>query len=490
MNKQEILEHVSRTIDEGPFKASWDSLEHYQPPAWYMDAKFGIFIHWGVYSVPAFGNEWYPRNMYSRGSPEYLHHLEHYGKQSEFGYKDFIPMFKGERFDAEEWASLFKKAGAKYVVPVGEHHDGFQMYDSDLSAWNACRMGPKRDVLGELSRAVRESGMVFGASSHRAEHWWYFNEGRKIDSDVNDPRFADFYGPAHDGPGAGFNFENYCTNPPGTAYLEDWLARTCELIEKYRPQVLYFDWWIMNLAFKPYLKKLAAFYYNSGLKWDRGVAINAKFDAFPVGAAVFDLERGQLANLRPLFWQTDTAVANNSWGYTEGNEYKTPEDIVCNLVDIVSKNGTLLLNIGPKSDGSIPDKDREILLAIGQWLGKNGEAIYGTRYFSCFGEGPTEVVDGSFNDISRKAFTSEDIRFTVKPGALYAVVMKRPEGGRVLIKTLAPGSGHTIGAIRSVSVLEDGAPCEYERTQNGLLVHTPKVSSSAFPVVLKILHED
>src|SRR5256714_11203858 len=189
MDLAEAKKAIQQVIASGPFDKNWASLKAYKVPEWYQNAKFGIFIHWGVYSVPAFGNEWYPRNMYVRGTPEFEHHLKTYGPHNKFGYKDFIPMFTAERFDPDAWAELFRHAGARYVVPVAEHHDGFAMYDSAITRWNAARMGPKRDVIGELARAVRERGMTFGVSSHRAEHWWYMNGGAEFDSDVKDSRF-------------------------------------------------------------------------------------------------------------------------------------------------------------------------------------------------------------------------------------------------------------------------------------------------------------
>ena len=196
MKKEEYLSLIDEVIAQGPYTDTWDSLCEHPTPKWYARDKFGIFIHWGVYSVPAFGNEWYPRNMYVKGSKENLHHIEKYGTLDKFGYKDFIPQFKAEKFDPKEWAALFKEAGAKFVVPVAEHHDGFQMYASDLCRWNAAEMGPKRDILGELKTEVEKEGMVLGASSHRAEHYWFFNGGRQIpEADVNDPEYADLYGP-------------------------------------------------------------------------------------------------------------------------------------------------------------------------------------------------------------------------------------------------------------------------------------------------------
>jgi Alpha-L-fucosidase len=253
---------VEDVISSGPFEGTWESLQSYSAPEWYEDCKFGIFIHWGPYAVPAFENEWYSRHMYVKGSNAYNHHLETYGPQTTFGYKDFIPQFTATRFDPDAWASLFKEAGAKYVVPVAEHHDGFAMYDCSFTRWNSVKMGPQRDVLGELAAAVRREGLVFGASYHRAEHWWFFNGGRDIASDVQDPRYDDFYGPAQPGVFYGAAQPAPATNPPDEAFLDDWLARLVELVDRYEPQLVYFDWWIEQPAFRPYLSRFAAYYYN------------------------------------------------------------------------------------------------------------------------------------------------------------------------------------------------------------------------------------
>jgi len=324
--------------------------------------------------VPAFSNESYPLSMHRKGSVEYEHHIATWGKQDKFGYKDFIPMFKAENFDHVAWTKPFKESGAKFIVPVAEHHDGFQMYKSALSTWNSFETGPKRDVLGELGKAAREAGLVFGASSHRAEHYWFMGYGRDIPSDVRAPVYADFYGPAHKPPfGPKGEIDNYLSGGPDREYLEDRLARTCELIDAYRPRLIWFDWWIMNIAFKPYLKKLAAYYYNRGAEWGLEVAINNKYDAFPTGTTVFDVERGRQGGIRSLFWQNDTSVSKNSWGYIRNQDYKEP-------------------------DGSIPKEEARILREIGAWLAVNGEAVYGTGYRKAFGEGPTKVTEGAFTD--------------------------------------------------------------------------------------------
>ncbi len=472
---EDAIKKVDEVVARGPFRASWESLEAYKVPKWYMDAKFGIFIHWGVYSVPAFDNEWYPRDMYERDSIVFKHHIKTYGPQSKFGYKDFIPLFKGEKFDADQWAELFRKAGAEYVVPVAEHHDGFPMYDCSFTDWCAAKMGPKRDIVGALAVAVRKQGLHFGTSTHRAEHWWYYNGGMTFDSDVQDQRYAGLYGPA----------QAEETQPDKT-YLDDWLARTSEIVEKYQPDIVWFDWWIEQPVFQPYLQKFAAYYYNLAAQSKRGVAINYKKMAIPERAAVLDIERGGLDTVRPLFWQTDTSVSEKSWGYIENDKLRTADSLVDELVDIVSKNGCLLLNVGPKSDGTIPAEVQKILLEIGQWLAVNGEAIYGTRPWKVYGEGPTKVTGGSFKDTATRSFTGEDIRFTAKGGTLYAIALDWPENGRLTLKSLSRGSRLTSREIETVQLLGSKANLKWTRNADGLTIELPAQKPCDFAFAFKI----
>lgn len=464
------------TLPDGPFEPTWASLRNYQVPRWYQDAKFGIFVHWGVYSVPGFGNEWYPRNMYVQGTPEFAHHVATYGPQSRFGYKDFIPMLTAERFDPDQWAELFRRAGARFVVPVAEHHDGFAMYDCSRSDWCAAKMGPKRDLIGELAAAVRRQWLVFGLSSHRAEHWWFFDGGMQFDSDVQDARFAGLYGPAQ-----------ARSTQPHEAFLEDWLARTCELVDKYEPQLVWFDWWIEQPAFAPFLQKFAAYYYIRGAQWQRGVAINYKLASFPEGTAVLDIERGQLADVRPMLWQNDTSVSKNSWGYVHAQDYKTAGWLIGDLVDVVSKNGALLLNVGPRPDGTIPEPEQELLLEIGRWLALNGEAIYDTRPWRVYGEGPTQVMSGGFTDTKRQPFTAEDMRFTTKGDALYAILLGWPERGEVTVRSLAANLRLYSDEIASVSMLGSAEPLAWSRGSRGLRVKLPSQKPCAHAYVLKIV---
>lgn len=475
----EALQQVHEVATAGPFRPDWAALTAYQVPQWYQDAKFGIFIHWGVYSVPAFANEWYSRNMYVPGSPEFRHHLATYGPHDRFGYKDFIPGLTAENFDADGWAALFKRAGAQFVVPVAEHHDGFAMYDTDRSRWKATAMGPKRDIIGELAEAVRRQWMIFGLSTHRAEHWWFMNGGTGYPSDVHDPAYADFYGPAA-----------RQDAPPNEQFLADWLLRTVELVDRYRPQLMWFDWWIEKAPFEPYLRTFASYYYNRAASWQRGVVVNYKWDAFRPGTAVYDIERGAMGDLRPQVWQNDTAVSKNSWGWIEGHDYKSLPDLVGELVDVVAKNGVLLLNIGPKPDGTIPEPERELLEGLGRWLDVNGEAIYGTRPWRVPGEGPTELAEGSYTDGDRAPFTAEDIRFTTRTDHtgdyLYATALDWPADGRLRIRSLGTASGLLAGGIDRLTVLGCAEEVTWERQPQFLQVRLPDRRPAEHGVTVKM----
>jgi alpha-L-fucosidase len=481
------LKTIDETIAKGPFRDDWASLGQYRIPEWYKNAKFGIFIHWGVYSVPAFGSEWYARQMYlegavRRGKDMFAHHVEHYGPQNKFGYKDLIPLFKAERFDPDLWADLFKQSGARFVMPVAEHHDGFQMYNSGLSRWNAVNMGPQRDILGDLKKAVTAREMIFSASSHRAEHWWFYEGGMAFDSDVRDEQFRDLYGPAQ----PKLDKDELVASPPDEEFLQDWLVRTCELVDRYQPQIVWFDWWIEHMAFKPYLKKFAAYYYNRANEWGVEVAINYKFDSYMYGTAVFDIERGQMNNIRPELWQTDTSVAKNSWGYTENNVYKEPNDLICDLIDIVSKNGCLLLNVGPKADGTIPEEERIILQEIGQWLAIHGEAIYDTTHWKTYGEGSAKIVEGAHQEANRSPYSTDDIRFTFKDGFLYAFVLRWPDDGRIAIKSLGLENGYYRSSIRDISLVGKHSTLAWNVQKEALCIDASAAGSFAYPACFKI----
>jgi alpha-L-fucosidase len=488
-----------------PFRPSWESLAAYRTPEWFRDAKFGIFIHWGVYSVPAFGNEWYSRNLYIPGNAAFKHHIATYGPQDKFGYKDFIPMFHAEHFDAAAWVDLFSRAGARYIVPVAEHCDGFPMYNSAMTEWNAARMGPRRDVVGELERATRARGLHFGVSSHRAEHWWWYGVGRTFPSDVQDPANAGLYGPAQPMslPKHGSANDNKEPDPshleqwlaPNQAFIDDWLARSTELVDKYHPDFFYFDWWIGQPAFQPALQQFSAYYYNTyaASHPQENPVLTYKEEAMPANVATLDIERGKLDTLRLLPWQTDTSISVHSWGYVENDEYRTAKSLIHQLIDTVSKNGNLLLNVGPKADGTIPDQAGVVLLQIGDWLRENGEAIYNTRPFAVFGEGPTKAARNSTeknNDI--QTYTAEDIRYTVparspsRAPALYAIALGWPADRKLLLRTLYGDNPYLRSSVCAVELIGNRGNLTFAEHPDGLAIVLPEKAPNDIAYVFRI----
>lgn len=464
--RRALLDQVARGDAAGPFRPDWTSLVRYRTPAWFGAAKFGIFIHWGLYAVPAFANEWYPHNLYDPATPEHAHQLATYGPLTRHGYKDFAASFTARHWDPAAWAKLFKLAGARYVVQVAEHSDGFAMYDSKLSRWTAAQMGPRRDVVAELEQAVRAQGLRFGLSSHRAEHDWFFDYGRTIASDVNDPAYADLYGPAvphfvQDGDQDLQQDWTYVS----PAYVDDWLARTTELEAYYKPDLIYLDWWVGHPAFRDALADFLAYYYNRGAQRG-GVVLNYKLHALPDGSGVLDVERGALGAIRPSPWQTDTTISNSSWGYVAHDTYRSATSIIQLLADVVSKNGNLLLDIGPKPDGSIAPQEQAVLRKIGQWLTTNGAAIYGSHPWRVFGEGPTTTDAGTFKEQLAKPWTAADFRFTRDKDMLYAIELAWPADGTVTIHSLKPGD-----RVQDVRLLGSSTPVRWQSTAQGLVLH-------------------
>ena len=489
--RNRLISDAEKQANDGPFRADWATLIKYQQPQWYKDAKFGIFIHWGVYSVPAAENEWYPRNMYESSEGAYKDFQARFASKDpahkdELGYKDFIPMFRAEHFDAGEWAKVFKESGAQYVVPVAEHHDGFSMYDSGLSDYTVVKMGPKRDTLGELAKAVRAEGLHFGLSSHRVEHNWFYDGGRAIRSDVNDPKYASLYGPAHeqieDQGGGLLNNWTYVSD----AWARDWLARDTELVEKYKPEIVYFDWWIGQPRMRNAVAEFAAFYYNYAVAHGYTGVINFKDYALDWKAGVRDFERGQQDRIVADHWQTDTSISDKSWGYIEHDTFKTPEFLVHQLVDIVSKNGNLLLNFGPRSDGTIPEPVRAALLEMGAWLKVNGDAIYATTPWKSFGEGPTQVTGGAFHDTDTKPYTAQDFRFTAKGANVYVIGMACPADGKASIRSLGWAHEGSSLHIASVELIGSADKVTWTQGADALEIALPGGAECKYAYALKL----
>lgn len=441
---------------ENAYSPKWKSIIQHPTPEWFQDAKFGIYFHWGVYSVPAFDNEWYPRNMYIRGHKVFNYHREHFGPQEEFGYKDFIPSFTAEKFNADEWVDLFVKTGAKFVGPVAEHHDGFAMWDSKLSDWDAKDMGPKRDIVGEIEQAVRKRGLKFLTSFHHAFNWKYYEPA--FEYDAKDPHCAGLYGDPH-----------FPGMPESEEFLEDWLAKLKEVVDKYRPDYIWFDFCWREPTFESYKREFLSYYYNKGEEWGKEVVVSYKDKDLPRGAGVLDLERGRLDSLRKELWITDTSIDRKSWCYIQEPDYWPVNTLIDNLVDRVSKNGNTLLNIAPRPDGTIPEAQKERLLEIGKWLAVNGEAIYGTRYWFTYGEGPTQMKGGSFSERNEVQYTSKDIRFTTKGNILYAIALDWPVE-EVVIESLKVLDA---SKILSITMLGVDGELTWNQTANGLRIQTP-----------------
>jgi len=472
----------------GPFQPTWESLrDNYAVPPWFREAKFGIFIHWGLYSIPARINEWYVRHMYTS---DVKWHTEHYGPPDKFGYKDFIPLFKTPRFDPAAWASLFRRSGVKYVVPVAEHHDGFAMWNSDITPWCAGKMGPKRDLIGELAASVRHEGLTFGLSSHRMEHHDFAYPAAGVPNDQFDPKFAGFYGPPIPGE---MNEGN-----ASAAFQGDWLARVQELVDKYHPQLIYFDNGVNPREYDDVKLRAAAYYYNRAAEWGQPSTLATKDVAYLFGS-LQDFEKQQRSPrwIYPAAgWQCDDSLGS-TWGYTEGMTYRSAESIVQELIVMSSEGGNLLLNISPMGDGSIPDAQQKVLTAVGDWLRVHGEGIYGSRTWTRMGEGPSIPTEapGDWKGGSTDApgprvqghrtgpLTESDFRFTTKSGSLFAFGFKRPASLQATIRSLAG----TNAKVERVTLLGgDRTPLVFRQSTEGLIVSLPSETMQGMPYGLRI----
>lgn len=470
------------------YKPTWNSLSAHQIPEWFKDAKFGIYTHWGIYSVPAKGpnGSWYPHNMYKKGTDQYEYHVENYGDPSEFGYKDFLPMFKAENFDADEWAELFLKAGARFAGPVAEHHDGFPLWDSKWTEYDASEKGPERDIVGELEKAIKGRGMKYITTFHHATHWAYYPHWVE-DFDCSDPQYAGLYGPLHDQDADWEEWWDispdelaFMQEQPSREFLEMWLGKLVEVIDKYQPDLIWFDGSFDRMGEK-IGQEFFAYYFNDAHKRGKEVEVLFKGWDVPPGIAVNDLELGRESKITRHLWITDTSIDDmGAWSFAKEAGYKSVNMLIDNLVDRVSKNGLLLLNVGPMADGSIPEPAEERLLAMGKWLEVNGEAIYGTRAWVLSGEGPTEVEDGGEYtefDEGDYEYTGQDIRFTVKDDILYAICLDWP-GEEVTIHSLKRLEEELSiywdeDEIVSIRMLGVDEKLEWFFTEEGLTIKTP-----------------
>ncbi len=458
--------------DEAPrFTPDWDSLQGYQCPDWFRDAKFGIYAHWGPYAV-AEGPEntdWYSRNMYRTGTQPNRFHRANWGELDEFGYKDFIPRFQAEKFDADEWAQLYVEAGARFAGPVAEHADGFAMWDSALTPWNATAMGPQRDIVAEMETAVRAKGLKFLTSFHH--HWkWGWYPTMDQSTDTANPQYAALYGPPT--PATAFGRRGYDPmrpDPmPSDAFAAEWLAKVEEVVNRYQPDLIWFDN-RMQILPETYVQRMAAHFYNVSTKAGREYVLTFKRPDMPLGTGTVDLERSRMPDIYPEPWLTDTSVASNTWAWSHDIEYYSATRLIHDLVDIVSKNGCMLLNIAPKPDGTIPAEQQQLLRDIGAWLRINGEAIYGSRPWSEYGEGPTETPVGHLADEGFDGFSPEDIRFTTKAGLLYAISFGWP-GPRGAIEIESLSSLAWAETIERIDLVGSDEVIEFERSKDALRI--------------------
>jgi len=479
-----LLLSLTTCTEQIQYEPTWESLKKYPIPEWLRDDKFGIWTCWGIYSVPAFGRNgsWYPSKIYNDKTDESKHHKTTYGPVEEFGYKDFIPMFTAEKFDPDEWAELFQMAGAKFAGPIAEFHDGFAMWPTKYSEWNAVNMGPKRDVVGELEKAIKKRGMKFVTAFHHAANWWYFPVWNKR-YDCSNPKYSGFYGVIHD------KDERY----PNQKFLDEWYGKLIEVIDNYDPDLVWFDFGLGRIH-EDLRQKFLAYYYNKAEERRKQVVVTYKSHDLPPGVGLRDYELGQERNLTYHEWITDTALDDQgAWCYVKAAKFKSVDRLVDNLVDRISKNGYLLLCVGPKPDGTIPEEGKKRLMDLGEWLKINGEAIYGSRAWMAYGEGPTKLEKDAdeygFNELDVK-YTAKDIRFTVKKNVLYAICLDWP-GNEVTIKTFAGGGNGDVVLhaedIQLITMLGDDKELKWSFTEQGLIIKTPDRKPCEHAFVFKII---
>jgi len=511
-------------IAKGPFRPNWDSLEQYEVPEWFRDAKFGIWAHWGPQCEPEHG-DWYARGMYQEGSSDYKYHCKKYGHPSKFGFKDVINVWKADKWDPEELVSLYKKAGAKYFMALANHHDNFDLYDSSYQPWNATKLGPQKDLIAGWARAAKNNGLVFGVSVHAAHAWsWYETaqradksgplKGVPYDGRINkklgagkwwngyDPE-TDLYAQNH--PLSENSLDDAVIHrqwnwgngvpPPSEAYCKKFYKRTIELIDKYNPELVYFDDTV--LPFHPINDiglHIAAHLYNKSIKDNgklTGVITGKILDEQQRKCMIWDIERGQSNQIEPLPWQTDTCIG--AWHYDrriyDNDGYKSAKTVIHTLADVVSKNGNLMLNIPVRGNGTIDDKERKIVESIGEWMAINGEGIYATRPWKVFGEGPALQSEAplraqGFNEGKGKPLGAQDFRFTRKGDTLYAIMLGWPENGTALVKKLAKDTA--AGTVKSVQLLGIPSKLSFEQTKEGLKIEVPDPGALKEAFVFKI----
>jgi len=507
-------------VTPGIFQPTWESLRQYQAPDWFRDAKFGIWFCYGPQCQAEMG-DWYARSMYVEGSADYKYSLAHYGPQSQFGFKDLIHTWKAEKWDADKLVSLYQKAGAQYIFVMAQHHDNFDLFDSKYQPWNSVKIGPMKDIVGDVAAAAHSHGLRFGVTVHAAHAWTFYEAAQEADKKGQfagipydgkltladgkgkwweglDPQ--DLYAQNHKS--SGWNTVNNTWDwnngvvPPDPAYCEKFYNRTVDLIHKYKPDVVYFDddviplWPLSDAGLK-----IAADFYNANMQWHDGkleaVMLGKTLDEDQRKCLVWDIERGTSNRIEPLPWETDTCIGQ--WHYSRPlynrNGYKKATGIIRTLADIVSKNGDLMLNIPVRGEGTIDEKEEEILEEIATWMSANKECIFGTRPWKVFGEGPSvqsaPKTVGNFNEGKVKPFTTEDIRFTSKGDVVYAIVLGKPDAD-IAIKSLGTGTHLFDGQIGKVALLGSDQTLNWSQTTDELTIELPSGDLSEAAVVFKI----
>jgi alpha-L-fucosidase len=521
-----VLHGQGRKLAPGIFQPTWESLKQYKAPDWFRDAKFGLWNHWTAQCVPEQG-DWYARNMYIQGEAQNKFHVERYGHPSRFGFMEIDHLWKAEAWDPEALMKLYVKAGARYFVSLANHHDNFDNYASTHHNWNSVRIGPKKDIVGTYAKIARKHGLRFGVTNHSAHAWHWLQTAYDYDPEGSmagirydaynlkkeqgkgkwwdglDPQEL-YVGPSLVMPDGiktiaeanRFHQQNdrrWDEQPPKQhpEFTDTWFLRCQELVDKYDPDLLYFD--DTELPQGQAGLDIAAHFYNANMKRRAGrleAVLNSK-GLIPdhVGAMVLDIERGRADHILPAAWQTDTCIGD--WHYKRSlfdeHKYKTPETVIHMLVDIVSKNGNLLLNIPLRGNGTIDDDERKVLDGLAAWMPANGAAIFGSRPFTVFGEGPPDVSgSANFNESNARPYTAADIRFTTKGDTLYAIALGWPADGKVTVKSLATGSQHYPREVRHVELLGAPGALSFTRGAEGLVVTLPPTKPNEYAYTLKI----
>ena len=460
-------------LARGPFKGNTASLMQFQCPDWFRDGKFGIWAHWGPQAVGTAG-DWYARHMYEEGEGVYQLHIKEYGHPSKVGYKDMIPLWKAEKWDPDQLMALYKSAGAHYFVAQAVHHDNFDNWDSKYQKWNSVNMGPHKDMVGLWQQAAFRQGLRFGVSEHLGHSFSFLQTAHGTDKkgplagvpyDGNDPAYWDLY----QFPAAPGDTAWYCNDP---RWHEEWYARIYNLVSHYKPDLLYSDG---GLPFGQLGMNVVAQLYNLSAQQSAGISqavyTSKKYYAYTEffdGIGVRDMERSGMTEIQPAPWQTDTSTGD--WFFNRGDHYKTAASIIQTLVDIVSKNGNLLLNVVLRPDGSLPDQMKSLLSEMAAWNAINGEAIYGTRPWIIYGEGASTAKGVPWKESS--VFQATDIRFTRKSGCLYAIALGVP-AGKVIIRALSSDSPLVSGDVSQVTLLGGAETLNWSRTSEGLVIHLP-----------------